>query len=341
MAEKAGGTARHALLDHVPEMVTISDRLGRILYANPATERVSGFAPEEFVSLDPFSRMHPEDRPRCEEAFSELLGNPGLSLALEHRVRHKVGSWRRVEGTFTSLFEDPDVAGLLATVRDVTASKEAEETLRESEEGQAFLLKLGDRMRAQPDDKAVGTIGVELLAEHLDLDRAYVATMYKAEDRMTVEPQYRRLDLEPIPAVLRPTDFPEGFREVEGHGLVVDYIASDTRLSDLDKQSLRAIDLTAFIVAPLSKGENHLVWELVAASAEPLSWTPGDAALLQQAAERIWAAVERPRRRSNARKRGEVPHALRDDGPGLLRPGAAARLGRSRRRPALPRAGSV
>ena len=50
-------------------MVTISDREGRIVYANPATERVSGYTPEEFLALDPFERMHPEDRPRCEEAF--------------------------------------------------------------------------------------------------------------------------------------------------------------------------------------------------------------------------------------------------------------------------------
>jgi PAS domain S-box-containing protein len=134
MAGKTGGSPGRALLEHVPEMVTISDREGRILYANPATERVSGFAPEVFASLDPFERIHPEDRPRCEEAFGELLRNPGLSLRIEHRVRHKDGSWRWVEGTFASLFDDPEVGGLLATVRDVTEDKRAEEALRESEE---------------------------------------------------------------------------------------------------------------------------------------------------------------------------------------------------------------
>jgi PAS domain S-box-containing protein len=110
MTQKPAGTQRYALLEHVPEMVTISDRDGRIVYAN-AAERVSGYNPEEFVSLDPFSRVHPEDRARCEEAFAELFGNLALSLHLEHRVRHKDGSWRWVEGTFTSLFEDPDVGG--------------------------------------------------------------------------------------------------------------------------------------------------------------------------------------------------------------------------------------
>jgi PAS domain S-box-containing protein len=122
------------LLAHVPEMVTISDRRGAIVYANPATERVSGYSPEEFMALDPFERMHPEDRLRCEEAFEELANAPGLSISLEHRVRHKDGTWRWVEGTFSSLFDDPEVGGLLATVRDVTERKRAEEALRASEE---------------------------------------------------------------------------------------------------------------------------------------------------------------------------------------------------------------
>jgi PAS domain S-box-containing protein len=115
-------------------MVTISDREGKIVYANPATERICGYTPEEFLALDPFERVHPEDRPRCEEAFEELANTPGLRLHLEHRLRHKDGTWCWVEGTFASLFDDPGVGGLLATVRDVTGRKRAEEALRASEE---------------------------------------------------------------------------------------------------------------------------------------------------------------------------------------------------------------
>ena len=132
-AGRAGGPPGRALLDHVPEMVTISDPEGRIVYANPATERVSGYTPEEFVKRNPFDSIHPKDRPRCEEAFERLMGEPGLSVELEHRVRHRDGTWRWVEVTLASFFEESAHLGLLATVRDVTDRRRAEEALRDSE----------------------------------------------------------------------------------------------------------------------------------------------------------------------------------------------------------------
>lgn len=122
------------LLDRVHEMVTVSNREGRITYANAATERISGYPPEEFEKLDPFDNIHPEDRPRCERVMEKLVDKPGLKVELEHRIRHASGEWRWVSGTFESLFDDPSVGGLVATVRDVTDQREAREALSRSEE---------------------------------------------------------------------------------------------------------------------------------------------------------------------------------------------------------------
>lgn len=118
-----------ALLAKSADMMTVSDRSGNVIYASPATERVSGYTVEEFVTRHPFETIHPDDRPRCETAFARLLATPGLSLDLQHRVLHKNGSWRWVEGTFTNLFDDPSVNGLVANLRDITRRKEAEADL--------------------------------------------------------------------------------------------------------------------------------------------------------------------------------------------------------------------
>jgi PAS domain S-box-containing protein len=98
---KAGPPAGYfrALLDGVSDIVTVSNRDGRIVYANPATERASGYMPEEFASLDPLDQMHPQVRQHRMETLAKLAATPGLSLELEHRLRHKDGSGRWVAGT--------------------------------------------------------------------------------------------------------------------------------------------------------------------------------------------------------------------------------------------------
>lgn len=129
-----------ALLAKSADMMTVSDREGRITYASPSTERVSGYSAAEFVARHPFETIHPDDRSRCEAAFAHLLATPGLSLDLQHRVLHKDGTWHWVEGTFTNLFDDPMIEGLVANVRDITARKEAEERLRDAAEYHSFIL---------------------------------------------------------------------------------------------------------------------------------------------------------------------------------------------------------
>jgi PAS domain S-box-containing protein len=125
-ASGASEVRLRSLLKNVADMITLSDRDGRVFCASPATKRVSGYTPEEFMARDLLDAIHPEDRPRCEEELLRLAGTPGLSLDLEHRLRHKDGTWRWVEATFTSHFGDQDVGGLLVTVRDITERKRLE-----------------------------------------------------------------------------------------------------------------------------------------------------------------------------------------------------------------------
>ena len=309
MAGKTGGSPGRALLDHVPEMVTISDREGRIVYANPATGHISGFAPEEFVALDPFERMHPEDRPRCEEAFEELLGTPGLSVDLEHRVRHKDGTWRWVEGTFTSLFDDPDVGGLLATVRDITARKRAEEALRESEERQAFLLELEDALRPIADAVEVQVKAQRLLGQRLRASRVFYVEVEPDADRIVIRRDYAS-GVASVAGRYAITQLDARAREHWRAGSTVNSedVEKDAWLSPSQIAALRATEVRAWLGVPLLKG-GRLAAILGVHQSEPREWTPAEVALVQEVAERTWAAVERARaeevlRESEERYRG-------------------------------------
>jgi len=95
-----GRTPRRALLDHVWEMVSVSDRRGGIGVDDPATERVCGYGPEEFVERHPFDTIHPEDRPRCEESEGRddgVDGGPSAGVGLRSMRERKQMPGGRLE----------------------------------------------------------------------------------------------------------------------------------------------------------------------------------------------------------------------------------------------------
>ena len=69
----------------------------------------------------------------------------------------------------------------------------------------------------------------------------------------------------------------------------------DPRFSDSEKTLLAGLHLRALLVTPLRKGHRDVIWALAAAMATPRRWTDGERALLEEVAERTWAAIERAR----------------------------------------------
>ena len=122
-----------ALIERSTEAITVSERDGTVRFASPSVEAISGYTVEEFTGRDPFAvgDIHSDDLERCRAAFDELLQNPGTSVTLRHRYRHASGEWKWLEGSFTGLFDDPAVGGLVANFRDVTERVAAEAALAE------------------------------------------------------------------------------------------------------------------------------------------------------------------------------------------------------------------
>lgn len=180
-------------------------------------------------------------------------------------------------------------------LRDATERKRVEAALRESEERRAFLLMLSDRLRAEVDARAIAATSLDLLADHLRLDRAYVAQVDKGRDLAEIGPEHRRADLGPVEGVLALSEFPAAFAQVERTTLVLADTTADPTLSDLDRQGFAKLRMGALIVAAARKGARNPVWSLLVAMEEPRVWTAAEVALVEEVAERTWAAIERNR----------------------------------------------
>ncbi|HET7369721.1 MAG TPA: ATP-binding protein [Gammaproteobacteria bacterium] len=182
---------------------------------------------------------------------------------------------------------------IAAVFNDITERKRAENILRESEERQAFLLKLSDALRALPDEQSIKDQIVKMLAQHLHLDRCWISEVSEQQGISTVGPEHIRPDLSPMSGEFRLSDYPETMRQFMTQPMTIQDAANDPRFSDAEKELFAGLHLRALLVVPLRKPQRHVVWALAATMATSRQWTDSERMLLEDVAERAWAAVER------------------------------------------------
>jgi PAS domain S-box-containing protein len=123
-----------ALTEHSPDGVALLSPEGLILYESPSVTRILGYAPGELLGRNAFELMHPEDIPKVQPLFAQLLSSPGNVRQAEYRYLHKDGSWRWIDGTGANLLHLPSVHAIVTNFHDVTDRREAEEQLKRAEE---------------------------------------------------------------------------------------------------------------------------------------------------------------------------------------------------------------
>jgi diguanylate cyclase (GGDEF)-like protein/PAS domain S-box-containing protein len=122
---------RH-LIQNSPDIITVVDADGTILYHSPSMEKILGHKPEERIGKNAVESdlIHPEDRATKRNMFTKAIRGPGTSVTGEVRMRHRDGSWRYMHETIRSLLDDPNVGGVVFNNHDITERKQAEEQLK-------------------------------------------------------------------------------------------------------------------------------------------------------------------------------------------------------------------
>ena len=266
----------------------------RFVTANPAYERHSGLS-------NPVGKTMREIALTADAALDcyRITEETGLTQTLMTYVP-ELDRWFGVEASPAG--RPGQVAVLF---RDITERKRAELAVRENQERQAFLLKLSDALRAEPNAEAVANRAVRMLFAQMGLDRCYIGIYRLAEDMAEFPHQVHDDRLSPVPAEIRLSDFPESLKIAFERTLVIDNVAEQEEFSDSDRVSLGNLGLCAFVAATLHKGENNPLWAIVAGSMNPRAWTQGEVSLIEEVTERTWAAVERARAEAALRESEE------------------------------------
>jgi PAS domain S-box-containing protein len=280
------------LLDLSNDAIIVRDVANRILYWNRGATDLYGWTREEAVGQDLHTLLGTE----FEAPFEQLIATLHDHDRMEGEVVQVARDGRRLT-LLCRWALDRDAEGrpgaILTSYNDITERKRAEQLLRASEQRQSFLLKLSDALRELRDPIEVQATASRVLGEQLDADRAYYVEIDEARAEYVVARDWHRPGA-PSHARRYPLEgWPMSWL-AGGETWVVRDVDTDPAMPDNQREAYRGNDIGAAVVVPLIKG-GRLVATLVANQAVPRAWTAEEIALVEETAQRTWAAVERAR----------------------------------------------
>jgi diguanylate cyclase (GGDEF)-like protein/PAS domain S-box-containing protein len=118
-----------ALVQHASDVIVVVDEARRMKYLSPSLERVLGLRAADFQDQPLAVLIDPGDQTRSSDLLAEACRRPGPAGPAGFRVRQADGSGRSMEVTAQDLLAEPDIQGIVLTLRDVHERKHLEDRL--------------------------------------------------------------------------------------------------------------------------------------------------------------------------------------------------------------------
>lgn len=108
-----------ALVQEAFDLVAVLDLDGNYTFISVSSTSILGIPPEDLVGKNAFCFIHPEDKERVTEEYSEIEIKKKIKIA-PFRYKTGDGNWKWLETHVTNLIHDPDVGGIVANSREIT-----------------------------------------------------------------------------------------------------------------------------------------------------------------------------------------------------------------------------
>jgi diguanylate cyclase (GGDEF)-like protein/PAS domain S-box-containing protein len=149
-----------SIVDGAPVVILVVDALGIITFCSDASERLSGWRPDELVGTAILKHIEVDDDSEQMRSIGTAMASEGLRLPMLFPIKLKDGSRKMVEATANSRFHDPAVQGMVVYIRSWTEQDQVDKIVESLAGDVALETKLKhfvDTMAGETLD-AVGAV---------------------------------------------------------------------------------------------------------------------------------------------------------------------------------------
>ncbi|PJJ59495.1 PAS domain S-box protein [Hymenobacter chitinivorans] len=283
----------------------------RFLEVNPAFERQTGL--QEAVG-----RTMRELEPLHEQHWFDIYGQVALS-GQPVRFEQRAEQLHRWYDVYAFRVGEPERHQVAILFSDISQRRQAEEALRQREQQQAFLLRLSDQLRPLADPAHIQYQAACALGQYLGASRVGYAEDQGDQAHLVVTCNYTQPGVPSIEGRYLYDDYGPALLQAftAGRTVVRPDIAHDPTLTDQEKGAYAALQLGATVDVPLRK-DGQLIAVFFIHYVHPHAWTDHELNLLEETAERTWAAVVRARTEAALRESEERFRVMADAVPQIV-----------------------
>jgi two-component system sensor histidine kinase/response regulator len=117
------------ITDLSPDIVSLIDESGKVVFNSTAAERIHGYTQEEMIGRNTFEFIHKEDQANVASAMAQLLADPQSILSIQYRFLNKNGTWSWMEATASNQIKNPLIRGMVTISREIGKRKQLEADL--------------------------------------------------------------------------------------------------------------------------------------------------------------------------------------------------------------------
>ncbi|HWB92711.1 MAG TPA: PAS domain S-box protein [Puia sp.] len=173
----------YTLVEHHQGIIALLDEQLRVRFRSAFGEKSTGWSNEE-IKAAPNDYTDTEVLDEVRAVYAEAIANPGLTIPITTRMKHKNGQYIWLQGTVTNKLQDPDIRGIIVSLQDVTSQKMAEEKLLRLNRLYYFMSQMNQAIVKAPDATTLFAEACRIAVEAGQFRMAWIGLIDETTNRV-------------------------------------------------------------------------------------------------------------------------------------------------------------